>query len=227
MATVQTLANNVLEDLGVMRPGYTPNATDSGEFLTLLNQVIASLSNEQTFVFNILHATFTFTAATGSYTMGPSAVWSTAARPVKIIGALAYSGTIQKGLDIKTIAEFRKAEQNGIGRRAAIPEMLAHDNTIPTITVFVYPTPLGTASIDIDYWTVITAFAALGDTITWPPGYELALRKIMTLEMAPMMKVPISNEMLAEAKLAKQAIQLLNAEILGIPATQQTAQVAQ
>lgn len=216
--TVQQLVNLSALDSGLIRSGQTPSTQESSDGLATLNHILSSWSLERLSVHTILHATFSLAAATESYTMGPAATWATTLRPVKILSAEAYSGQFRAGLEVLPLPEFRRRAQNPTGIRQSLPDLLAHDNTATTITVFVFPLPNATISIDVDYWTVLTAFALLGDAISMNPGYELALRKALAVEMCSWQRITCPPDLAAAAQNSKAAIVSLNATILGEPA---------
>lgn len=213
--TVQQLVNLSALDSGLIRSGQTPSTQESSDGLSTLNHILSSWSQKRRMVYTLAHGTFSLTAATGSYTMGPAMTWATSARPVKILSAEAYSSQFRAGVEVVSLSEFRRRAQNPTGIRQSLPDLLAHDNTITTITAYVFPLPNATISVDIDYWTAFTAFAALGDTITMNPGYELALRKALAVEMCGWMKQLCPADLGAAAQNAIDAIAEINLAILG------------
>jgi hypothetical protein len=215
---VQNLINLALQDINAIASGQTPSVIESQDAFDTLNQIVASWSNEQLIVFNQVHGTFSVTAATAAYTMGPGATWATSARPMAILGAVAFSGNFQQGLEILPMKDLRPRMKNGTGVTSALPDLLGYDNATPQVNVRLYPTPDVNGSIEADYWTALTAFAALTDAIALPQGFELALRSALAVARHPSYRYRVgelSAALVTNADRAKAAIMALNAAITG------------
>lgn len=207
------------QDLGIVASGETPATAELNDALALLNQIVDAWSNERLTSYSIVHGTFSLSAATATYTMGSGATFNTASTPRKIIGALAFSGNFQKGMGIVSMSELRLRQQNGKGITAALPSLLAHDNTLANITVEVWPTPDVSGSLKLDYLLVLSAFASLAAAVSLPPGFELIYRYYLAIGLAPQYGKEVGPTLAANAKNAKQGLVDLNAQILGdIPA---------
>lgn len=203
------------QDLGIVASGETPATAELNDAFALLNQLVSAWSNERVTSFSIAHGTFALSAATATYTMGSGATWNTASTPRKILGALAYSGNFQRGLEILTQTEFRPRQKNGKGATAALPSILCHDNTLASILVEVFPTPDASGSIKVDYLLALAAFGALADAVSLPSGFELIYRLHLAIALAPSYGKEVGATLAANAKNAKQALVDLNRSILG------------
>src|SRR4051794_6349178 len=98
----------VLKDIGETEGDETPETQELNDGLSTLNHIISSWSNEGLVVPGLSHTTFSLAADTPNYTMGSGATWSTTSRPMKIVGAEAYSGKFRNGLECVGYAEFRR-----------------------------------------------------------------------------------------------------------------------
>ncbi len=182
--TVQEFINLALRDMGALAQGETPNSDESADALTTLNQIILSHSLEP-WIWNAKHETFLLTAGKWAYTLGPGGDWATAARPTRVLGAMAYSGAFQQGVAVKPMTDFSAAIDNGAGITAVLPKLMGVDQAAPLVNCRVWPTPSGVASIEVHSLQPLTAGLALGDAINFPvPGYELALRFELAMTLA-------------------------------------------
>src|SRR5205085_8249294 len=85
------------------------------------------------------------------------------------------------------------------------------DNAYPLATASLWPKPTSSStSLELVSLKEISAFAALTDTVSFPPGYERALRFALALDLAPEYGRPITPELIGLAAQAKQSIVSLN-----------------
>jgi hypothetical protein len=213
-----------LQDLGVAAAGEIPSSTDLNDGLALVNLVLDQWSAEQLTVPVPLHTTFNLAANTDTYAMGPAATWSTAARPVRIIGGVAFSGAFRHGLEVVPLAQFRQRCNAANGLRASLPDLLAHDNALSAINAFVFPMPNAASSLTLDYWSPLAAFAALTDGVTLPPAAKLALRFALAIAWAPTQGKEVGQTLASNAQNAKASLVQLNAAIIGAAEPPQPAQ---
>jgi hypothetical protein len=219
MATVQQFINDVLTDIGEFAPGETPNSDESDFAFRVLNQIISSWSLEELTVYVVKHETFNITATVDRYTMGPSGVWATAARPVRVTGASTKSGNFKSGLDILSWRDFEQID-DPIGTTSALPTKMGVDNAAPLLNVGIWPMPNLGSVVEVSSWQPLTQFAALGDTVAWPyPGYDLALRDELTFRLCTPFGRPMPEGLMAAMQLSKQRLMQLNSAINGQTAT--------
>lgn len=206
-----------LQDLSAIQPGEMPSDTELADGLALVNLVMGQLGTEKLTFPVVAHGTFLLTANTDSYLMGDGQSWDSHARVLKIIGAAAYSGAFRSGVEVVPQDQFRARSRNPLGSQSTLPEMLAHDNGRVSIRVYVFPTPLSNASIDVDYWTPQPSFALLTDAVSLTPEAVLVVRYALAVAWAPTYGKEISQTLGANFTSAKGSLATLNAEILGPP----------
>lgn len=205
--TVQRLITLAFFDLGSIQSGETPNSDELADALDELNQMLGSWSNERLTVYNQVVGTF-FGGGGSSFQLGNAGTWNTgAARAQKITAWRATSGVYNSGGAPLSLAAFDAAAQEASVRfgalqaqvkgmlapfyqdvtlavtGAAVPLVLGADTAWPLINVRVFPAT--TATIEVSYWTALTSFAALGDAIALPPGFEEALRTNLAVRLSP------------------------------------------
>lgn len=222
MATVASLIDKAFIDLGVIAVGESVSSAVQTDAFERLNQLLSSWSNEQVMVHLQTHTAFSggVVAGTSSYTVGTAGALVTAARPVRIVAWTSVSGSFRRGGPVISFDELRAKSQNDTARRSVLPEMVAADSGFPNINIEIFPTPdTGPGTLSLDYWTPLVAFAAVGDTVTLPDGYEDALHFNLAVALAPHYNIgkSVAREvLLAKAQNAKAVIVAKNAAILGL-----------
>jgi hypothetical protein len=240
--TVQRLITLAFFDLGAIQSGETPNTDELNDSLDVLNGMLGAFSNEQLTVFNRVVQSFPG-AGLSSFTLGTGGIWNTgSARAQKIVGWRATNGAYNSGGAPLSLADFDAAAQDASVRFAGVqaqisallapffqsptlalssaqaPLLLGADSAWPLINVRVFPAT--TATIELAYWTPITAFVALTDVISLPPGFEELLRTNLAVRLSPQYgrSGGIDPVLAANAQNAKAAIQALNTPSAAAPA---------
>lgn len=207
--TVQAFINLVYRDLRVTYSGQTPSSDQSNEAFSTLNEILASWSHEGLLVPTHAVSSFAITAGqTSPITMGVGAAWVTAALPIKVKGATASLTGFQKGMQVMPMGDFEMSIANELGITAALPSKMGVDNSAPMRNVRLWPTPNNSSTvIEVSYWTPLTAFATLGDSVAFAlPAFELAIRNELALRLADMHHVPVSQIMMTNAQASKMAL---------------------
>ncbi len=206
--TVQSFLNLVMRDLQVIYSGQGPSSDQSNEAFSTLNEILASWSFEGLLVPTHAVTQFALTSGTNLYTLGVGATWVTAALPIKVKGAISSLTGIQKGMAVMPMGEFEMSIDNGIGVAAVLPSKMGIDNSAPMRNVILWPTPNNSSAVvQLSYWMPLTAFATLGDSVAFAlPAFELAVRNELTLRLADMYHMPVTQIMLQNAQSSKMAL---------------------
>jgi len=218
MALVSDIITEAFLDLGLIAPGQTITSEEQADAFLRLNQMLKSWSNEHVSIFTEAHTVYALVAGTSAYTMGVGGTFTTALRPVKICGASAVSGGFRAPVKVMGFEEYHATVDDGRGVTAILPQALARDNSFPLVNLRVFPTPAPSpGSIEIDYWTELTAFATVGDTVSLPAGFEDALHFNLATRIYPQYaKLSGLDAGLAlNAQLTKTAITALAASVFG------------
>lgn len=216
MAQTQDVVNAALQDIGVLADGETPSTSASNVCLVALNNLLASWDIERLSVYSINENTYTLTADTQEYPLGPTATSPGFAgtRPTSIRAAsiIITNGSSKYVFPLKLIpAEIFNQERERT-TKADIPTMLYNDNAYPNTNLWLFPIPqLAGSQIELWTWEQITAFASLTTTFDLPPGYQRALELNLAIEIAPKFQRPVDQTLGAIAMQAKEAIRALNA----------------
>ena len=79
-------------------------------------------------------------------------------------------------------------EWNGVLQKSTqsqLPEAIYYEPTFPYGTLRFWPVPLEALTVTLAIDMQISAIAAIGDTISLPPGYERALIYALAVDLAP------------------------------------------
>lgn len=202
MPTVSELIHSSFRLIGQIYAGETLETAELADAFVALNQMIASWNTEGASLVGRKPVTQALTTATQSYAL--------AARPVKIESASVSSGGTDHPLEIVDDVGWEQITEKGA--LAIVTRKLFCDYQYPTSTVYIWPAPRTTGTLEM--WTLapITAFATTGETVALPQGYEIAVRFNFALVVAGEYGRPVDPSVLAQAQLYKQSIVQLNAQ---------------
>jgi len=197
----QDLIVEALVDIGELMPGESLAPEDGNKGLTTLNEILDALSIERLGVFGWQWQTFPLAAGTGGpgspYTLGPGGSMN-GTRPVEIRSAvIVASFTSVNGLSIPTniaktlrfpipvlpVDAYAAVSQKDM--QALFPEKMFNDGAFPLSNVYFHPVPAlnGLISVDLFSWLALTQFATLTTPFSMPPGYQMALRKLLAVNL--------------------------------------------
>ena len=203
MATAQTIIDRALRLIGAIASGESSTTDEGTDALTALNALIDSWRNDRLMVYALSESTLTLVASDGSYTIG-AAGDIVATRPVKIESAFCRSGDVDYPVRV-----IDKARYDAIPDKTTtsdIPQFLYYDATVTTGNINVWPVPSTGNVLHVTMWTVLSTLAAVGTTVTLPPGYERALAYNLAIEIAPEYEKTVSQEV---AKIARESLAAL------------------
>jgi hypothetical protein len=193
MAQWADLINEALADIGAAAgPGQTISTTAQTDAFLRLQQMLDAWSVDPLLaLYQVQHGSFPFTANSYAYTLGNGGTFSIAAAPVRVTGGssvytLGSLGIFRRPMRLISIDEFAKEVSDPGASVGLLPSILGADRAFPSINLRVWPTPTSaTASIELNWWTVIPAPVNVTDTVTMPPGFQLAIQKNLALRLYP------------------------------------------
>jgi hypothetical protein len=177
---VQDLINQSLTLAKRLGAGRGAGQSESNVVLQLLNNMLDSWSTKRLTVYNVAAASYSVTAGTDAYTIGPGGTWS-ATRPTAIESAnivtTVSSGNVQAKFPVKLIGQKEWANLETFGDTSVIPKLLYYDQAYPLGTVNIFPTPSQNVNLELYTWTPFTQFTApagtvntVGTAVTWESG---------------------------------------------------------
>ncbi len=182
MATTKQLIDSALRMIGALASGEDAQPAEVQDALLYAKQMLDSWSNEGLMVNALTHESFTLTGSR-SYTIGPGGNFDTI-RPTTIESArirdaggletpvTIASQNIWTGIHLKDTSEYS-------------PSYLYYEPEYPLgrIEFSALPTPNDTLKLITT--KPITELPALTEQVSFPPGYERAIRLGLAIELAP------------------------------------------
>lgn len=218
MTSATQLIYGALRLLGVLRSGMGANPDQMADGLVDLNDLVDNWSTDRLKVWSVVEQAFALVSAQQTYTIGPGGNFN-APRPSKIEGAVLitnYSGQAVRS-DIAILDEEQWREIAVPNIPSLIPYQLYCDYAAPLANISLFPVPSDpSAQVQLSMWQQISSFATLASTATFPPGYALALRYGLAVQMAPSFAIVAKNNpnlelIIAKAAEYRAAIESLNA----------------
>lgn len=189
MTTAQDMIQDALEMLGVYAPGETMTSADASRGLVRLNNMLDMWSNEALFCFAITEQSALLQVGVSLYTIGTGGTFNMT-RPLRLIeGAGAAYAQDSTGNNY-LIAVVPRDQWNLIGNRSSsqtsnFPNTLFYDPQFPLGQINVYPTPNAAYTMFWDSYLQLSTFTALTTTVSLPPGYELAIKTNLAVQIKP------------------------------------------
>jgi hypothetical protein len=243
--TVSKLITEAFLDMGAIAAGGSPNTDEQDDAFLRLNQLISSWSNEELTVYQQLMSTFNLQAGVDAYTVGTTGTFSTAARPQRITAWRSKSGHVVRGgapMSMEAFGAMSAQEQARLleinaqavlsGQIAAMPasivspcpSLVGADANYPNLNLRVFPPPSSApGTIEVDYWTPLPKFAAVGDTVNLPDGFEDALHFNLAVALYPQYSRPGGPDpmLIENARRSKSVIIAINSAARGANQQQQ------
>jgi hypothetical protein len=197
-----------------MAPGQTANTDDNTDAIFVLNSWLDAMPVERLNVFTETIATYTLVPNQASYTIGPSGADFTAPRPIRIdhasivINPLSTLPIEQPLHIVRDEREWQLVLVKGLA--TSYPFELYNDGQNPLSTLHLYP--ISTAANNLILYTrqPFTAFAAITDTVVFPPGYADFLRYGLAVKLAPEWGRVLRADVLEMARQARLVVQAAN-----------------
>lgn len=184
MATALDIIKGALRDVGAIAGGETPSSNESADALSALNNLIESWSAEGYLIYGNAIEEFSLTIAQQSYTIGSGANFNTD-RPIQINKVMAKVVGQDEQIPVRLIDEIEWARITDKTSTSSITSKLYYNPTYPNGTIYVWPVPSAASKLVLYSMKPISTFALTSTTVSFPPGYERALRKNLAVELSP------------------------------------------
>ncbi|PWT71036.1 MAG: hypothetical protein C5B60_11460 [Chloroflexi bacterium] len=217
MPTVSDLIHSSARLIGAIAAGETLETNELNDAFISLNQMIASWNTEGLSTAGRMPVTVAVTTA-NSYTLP--------VRPIKIDAANVAISGINAPLEIVDAAGWEAISEKGA--IAIFVQKIFCDYQYPTSTVYLWPTPRLSGTLELFVYAPIAAFVTVNDTINLPPGYEQALRFNFAVNLLPEYpRSQVDPSLAPQAQNTKASLVQLNASVHRItPVTQSATALA-
>ena len=205
------IINTALTILGVLAAGETPATEDYTYALAVLNTLLENWNVQGLQIFTITNFQNVLTTAKQAYTMGPNGDFNTT-RPVRIERANTLRAGVTRPLRMVDAAGWAAI----LSRSAsdALQTVLYNDNSFDAngcTTLRFWPIPNdGASTADLFVWAQLGDGFALGDTVSFPPGYLKAIQYNLAVDLAPAFGRPLDPTVAQSAALALQQLRAIN-----------------
>lgn len=206
MATAGDIITRALRSLSVIAQGESADSDQLADGLVSLNDLLSAWSNERLTVYQTVQESIPLVDGQTAYDIGVGAASKDTARPIRIESAFIRYNGLDYPVQILTRAQY-----NGILNKSLsseFPYALYYDPGFPESNIRLYPAP-GGGDLYIDSWKPFSAFATTDDVVSFPPGYERALRFNLSVDLMP--EYEVENGLIVDlAKNAKAGIKRAN-----------------
>jgi hypothetical protein len=164
---------------------------ETQDCLRKFNQLIDSWSAQNLAVYGSANQSFNTVANQATYLIGPGSTWN-ADRPQRIWEP-AY--TVINGASFICLP-WSQAEYNMVGVKdqpGQFPLRYLFVNSFPAASVTLWPVPNAIVPITFSIDRLLTQVAAVGTTVSFPPGYAKAFVENLGIDLAPIFGKKLSN----------------------------------
>jgi len=213
MPSVSTMLLNSLVMTGEKSIGDTfTDASESGYYLSRLNSLMDSWSNESMMIYALSQTSFALTNSVGEYSIGNGATFNMT-RPTEIVNpcfirdSSGYDSPLML-INAETYGRIVLKSTDG-----TYPQVLFYDSgysATSTATVKLWPEPQSNLTLFINTLQPLQTFSTVSVSVQLPPGYQRAIETNFAIEVAPGF-VTLDKEILKIAKDSKAAIKGTNA----------------
>lgn len=180
MTTALDIIKSSMRKIGALTKSENPSADEAIDGLEMLNDLLASYSNDSMVVYARSVDSFTLSGGVGSYTIGSGGTFDTS-RPVKIISAYIRVGGVDYPLSTINDDQFSRITYKPT---TGIPEVINFTNDFPLSTIKLYPIPSGSYTIYIVSEKQLTEFT-INQDVDLPAGWKRMLIYNLAMEMFP------------------------------------------
>ena len=201
MATVSELIHSSMRLIGQIASGEILESEELNDAFVMLNQMIASWNTEGASLPGRARQTVALTT--------PTAIYALASRPIKIESASVNAGGLDHPLEIVDALGWEQITEKGA--LAVMAGKLFSDYAYPADSVYLWPAPRTSGTLELWTFAPIAAFSSTGAIIDLPPGYEAGLKFNLAMNLAFEYGRTIDPAIAATAQNFKGSLVQLNA----------------
>jgi hypothetical protein len=208
--TATELIRSSLRLIGKLGPGQTTSDSQARDAIFVLNSMLDAWNADRFKIYQISRALHSLVASTATYTIGSGGTFNVA-RPARIERAgLVVAGTSpakEEPLKLYNSDEWADIEKKTQEGR---PSVLYDDFAFPLSTLSLWKVPDTTHQLALYTWSQLSAFTDLTNDVTFPPGYQDALRYNLALRLAPEWGIAPRRDVMEMARSSRAAIESEN-----------------
>lgn len=186
--SVLDIIKRSLRLLGVSATNEAPDSPETKDAFNVLNAMLDQWNTEKLSIYAMKNTLFTASIGTAAYTIGPGGTWNTTTnmRPVKIESIFVRDNSSGYNIDIalELIPNDRYQQIYQKQITSTYPRYAWYLPDYPLGTITLWPVPTTALYVNISQWELLPRFTTTADTVTLPPGYEMALGYALAYEMA-------------------------------------------
>jgi hypothetical protein len=183
--TGQDLLNSALRLVGVLASGEIATAAESIDGLQTLNDMLDSWTSDRLSIFTITPRTFALVPGQQGYTIGVGGNFNVPRPPridsVSIVSLANPLEPLELPIEMLTIEQWAAIPVKNI--QSTLPQSVYDDGAFPLRTLNYYCIPSTTVNTVIYGWAALTSFPTLATNVTFPPGYQRAIRYNLAVEL--------------------------------------------
>lgn len=208
--TGQQMITRALQGLRVLGVGRTLTTPDKDKCLPYLQELIDSWQLERLSIYEVQRTSFTATADTQDFTIGPSGTIAITPKPIWIASAsvIPSGDTIEQ--EVRIWKRWRWLNERNKALTDTIPRALYLDPNVTNSTLHLWPIQTTAPTVWLGLPVGLVGFADLSTVYTFPPGYHEAFRTELKVRLADEYGKPVTKRMEDAAKLAFGRIQRAN-----------------
>src|SRR5271166_2450955 len=202
MATARDVIQDAFESIQVYTPGEQALNADMSRGFNVLNDMTDSWSNESLTTYATLEQSLTFVPGQYQYSIGPGA-FVNATRPLRLRHGFGAAYILDQTGNRYLLTVIPQDWWNQIGNiaqvNANIPQYLWYDPQFPWGILNFFPIPNTGYQVFWDSYLQFTSFPDLDTAVVLPPGYVMALKRNLGLELAPYYAMAVVSPRLTQA----------------------------
>lgn len=207
-----------LTDIGQLGEGQSPSPEQINRCLRYANRLLSKLSTKRYFIYAPRIRSYVLTPGLQDYTVGPSGgATFPDTRPVFVQAAqIRAPGSLEDlGLSLLDNVKWGAIRDKGATCSAnGVPQDIFLEYTFPNFTFHIWTIPSNSATVKLATWDQLQQFLTAFDQFNMPPEYEIALQKILAVELCSAYDMPVPPSVQDSANDALISIQTINAQAL-------------
>ena len=211
MPAVSTMILNSLVMTGEKAIGDTINTDEQRYYLSRLNSMVDSWSNERLMIFAISQTSFALTTGTGTYTIGSGATFDMT-RPTQLVDPCFIRDSDNQDTELEIINSMSYGRIIDKTADGSYPVYINLDDTFSatsTANIRLWPEPSANLTLFINTLQPLTNFSTISQNLIMPPGYQDAIETNFAVRSAPGF-ITVPPELKEQAVAAKKAIKSTN-----------------